>query len=71
MEIGRITDEKMVIKWDGIKRRVEDWNKDLTMEEAFKVPLKVTLAKEEAPFTVKEPEVVMLLPMEVLAPDTR
>src|SRR5665647_1758662 len=37
LEIGRITDEKMVIKWDGIKRRVEDWNKDLTMEEAFKV----------------------------------
>ncbi|MEP7110432.1 MAG: class D beta-lactamase [Ferruginibacter sp.] len=37
LEIGRITDEKMVIKWDGIKRRVEAWNKDLTMEEAFKV----------------------------------
>ncbi|MCW3089264.1 MAG: class beta-lactamase [Ferruginibacter sp.] len=37
LEIGKITDEKMVIKWDGIKRRVEEWNKDLTMEEAFKV----------------------------------
>lgn len=37
LEIGRITDERMVIKWDGIKRRVEDWNKDLTMEQAFKV----------------------------------
>lgn len=36
LEIGKITDEKMVIKWDGIQRSVEDWNKDLTMEEAFK-----------------------------------
>ena len=26
----------MVIKWDGVKRWNEDWNKDLTMEEAFK-----------------------------------
>ena len=37
LEIGRITDEKMIIKWDGVKRWNEDWNKDLTMEEAFKV----------------------------------
>ena len=37
VEIGTITDEKMVIKWDGIKRANDDWNKDLTMEEAFKV----------------------------------
>lgn len=37
IEIGRITDEKMIIKWDGVKRPVEDWNKDLSMEEAFKV----------------------------------
>ena len=37
LEIGRITDEKMLIKWDGIKRANDDWNKDLTMEEAFKV----------------------------------
>jgi beta-lactamase class D len=37
LETGKITDEKMVIKWDGIKRWNEDWNKDLTMEEAFKV----------------------------------
>jgi beta-lactamase class D len=37
LEIGKVTDEKMVIKWDGIKRWNEDWNKDLTMEEAFKV----------------------------------
>lgn len=36
LEIGKITDENMVIKWDGISRR-DDWNKDLTMKEAFKV----------------------------------
>jgi beta-lactamase class D len=37
LETGKITDEKMVIKWDGVKRWNPDWNKDLTMEEAFKV----------------------------------
>ena len=37
LETGKITDEKMIIKWDSIKRWNEDWNKDLTMEEAFKV----------------------------------
>ena len=37
LQIGRIENEKMIIKWDGIKRWNEDWNKDLTMEEAFKV----------------------------------
>jgi len=37
LEIGKITDEKMLIKWDGTKRRIDEWNKDLTMTEAFKV----------------------------------
>jgi beta-lactamase class D len=37
LEIGVITDEKMTIKWDGIKRSNEDWNKDMDMQEAFKV----------------------------------
>lgn len=37
LETGRITDETMLIKWDSIKRPVEDWNKDLTMQQAFKV----------------------------------
>ena len=36
LETGRITDEKMVIKWDGVPRNPA-WDKDLTMEEAFKV----------------------------------
>src|ERR1035437_5374248 len=36
LQTGRIVNEKMIIKWDGVKRWNEDWNKDLTMEEAFK-----------------------------------
>ena len=37
IETGKIVDENMVIKWDGIKRSHEDWNKDMDMKEAFKV----------------------------------
>jgi beta-lactamase class D len=43
IQTGVITNEKMVIPWDGIIRKfpngdtAEAWNKDLTMEEAFKV----------------------------------
>lgn len=37
LQTGKIVDEKMVIKWDGIKRPDSSWNKDLTMGEAFKV----------------------------------
>ena len=37
LQSGIITDENMVIKWDGIKRWNADWNKDLNMKEAFKV----------------------------------
>jgi beta-lactamase class D len=37
LQTGRITDENMVIKWDGVNRWNPDWNKDLTMAEAFKV----------------------------------
>ncbi|MBS1628149.1 MAG: class D beta-lactamase [Bacteroidetes bacterium] len=37
LQIGKITNEKMIIKWDGVKRWNEAWNKDLTMEEAFKL----------------------------------
>lgn len=36
IETNRILDEKMVIKWDSIKRWNDDWNKDLTYEQAFK-----------------------------------
>lgn len=37
LKTGRIVNEKMVIPWDGITRPIAAWNKDLTMEEAFKV----------------------------------
>lgn len=37
LQTGKITDENMVIKWDSIKRWNNEWNKDLTMTEAFKV----------------------------------
>ena len=37
LQTGKITNDKMVIKWDGIDRGITDWNKDLTMQEAFKV----------------------------------
>lgn len=37
LETGKIFDENMVIKWDGVERRVKEWNQDLTMEQAFKL----------------------------------
>jgi beta-lactamase class D len=37
LQTGVITNEKMVIPWDHVVRSNADWNKDLTMEEAFKV----------------------------------
>ena len=37
LQTGAITDEKMIIKWDGVKRWNEDWNKDMDLAEAFKV----------------------------------
>ena len=37
LQEGKIVNDSMVIKWDGINRSVESWNKDLTMYEAFRV----------------------------------
>lgn len=37
LETGKITDPKMVIPWDHVVRSNPGWNKDLTMEEAFKI----------------------------------
>jgi beta-lactamase class D len=36
LQTGKILSSKMVIPWDGITRDNEEWNKDLTMEQAFK-----------------------------------
>ncbi len=37
LQTGVITDENMVIKWDGVRRSQKEWNKDMDMKEAFKV----------------------------------
>jgi beta-lactamase class D len=37
LQTGKITRDSMVIKWDGIKRAFDSWNKDLTMYDAFRV----------------------------------
>lgn len=36
LQTGKISDDSMVIKWDGVARRPE-WDKDLTMYQAFRV----------------------------------
>ncbi|MBI5370505.1 MAG: class D beta-lactamase [Sphingobacteriales bacterium] len=37
LQTGKISSDSMVIKWDSVKRWNADWNKDLTMYEAFRV----------------------------------
>lgn len=37
LQTGIISNTQMVVKWDGIVRGVPEWNKDLTMYEAFRV----------------------------------
>lgn len=37
LQTGVIPNTAMVIKWDGVSRPVADWNRDLTMRDAFKV----------------------------------
>ena len=37
LQTGKIVNDSMIIKWDSVKQRVEEWNKDLTMYEAFRV----------------------------------
>jgi len=37
LQTGKITGDSMVIKWDGVKRWVDEWNQDLTMYKAFRV----------------------------------
>jgi beta-lactamase class D len=36
LETGVIKDENQVIKWDGVKREVAEWNQDQTMRSAIK-----------------------------------
>lgn len=37
LQTGIISDPRMIIKWDSVVRPVADWNKDLTMREAFRI----------------------------------
>jgi beta-lactamase class D len=56
IETGKITDENMIIPWDGTKRWNEDWNHDLTMQQAFKfsvVPYYQEVARRIGRDTIK------------------
>ncbi len=37
LQTGKIVNDSMIIKWDGVTRMRPEWNKDLTMYEAFRV----------------------------------
>ena len=37
LQQGIISSDSMIIPWDRVKRKVDAWNKDLTMYEAFRV----------------------------------
>jgi beta-lactamase class D len=37
LQTGKIVNDSMVIKWDGVKRFSDAWNRDLNMYEAFRV----------------------------------
>ena len=36
LQTGKISSDSMVIKWDGVKRWVDEWNQDLNMYYAFR-----------------------------------
>lgn len=36
LQTGIITNDSMVIKWDGVQRSVPEWNQDLSMHRAFR-----------------------------------
>jgi len=37
LQTGKITNDSMIIKWDGVERPIKEWNRDLTMYQAFRV----------------------------------
>ena len=37
LETGTVSDPEAVLKWDGVTRRVPDWNQDLTLRRAVQV----------------------------------
>jgi beta-lactamase class D len=57
LETGVLTDEKMVVKWDGISRANPDWNRDMTVTDAFKsnaVPFFQNVARSIGKDTMQE-----------------
>ena len=57
LETGVITDENMVIPWDGIVRSVEEWNRDHTLASAITysaVPYFQEVARRIGPDRMKE-----------------
>jgi beta-lactamase class D len=57
LQSGVITDEKMIIKWDGTRRERPEWNKDMDMQQAFKVssvPYYQEVARRIGPDTMKQ-----------------
>ena len=37
LETGVVTGKDFTLKWDGVKRRIPDWNQDLDLKTAFRV----------------------------------
>jgi len=37
LQTGKVSGDSMVIKWDGVQRGNEEWNRDLSMYQAFRV----------------------------------
>ena len=57
LETGKLTDEKMIIKWDRIKRNHAEWNRDMNMNDALKtsnVPYYQELARRIGADTMKK-----------------
>lgn len=57
LETGVITDENMVIPWDGVTRTVEEWNRDHTLASAIQysvVPYFQEVARRIGPDRMKE-----------------
>lgn len=36
LQTGAVTTDSTILKWDGVERPVREWNKDLTLSEAFR-----------------------------------
>ncbi|MBS4042343.1 MAG: class D beta-lactamase [Chitinophagaceae bacterium] len=56
LQTGKITNDQMMIPWDGIKRKFDSWNQDLTMEQAFKfsaLPYYQEVARRIGPATMQ------------------